>query len=59
MVNKKINRYQDNYFNKLMTSIKPKEKEIMNERVKIVDKNIKINENINDMINNIDKMIDE
>lgn len=58
-VNRKINKYQNNYFDKLITSIKPKEREIMNERVKIVDKNIKINENINDMINNIDKMIDE
>jgi hypothetical protein len=58
-VNKKINKYQNNYFDKLVTSIKPEEKEIMNERVKIADKNLKINETINDMIKGIDKIIDE
>ena len=58
-MNKKINKYHNNYFDKLVTSIKPEEKEIMNERVKIADKNLKINETINDMIKGIDKIIDE
>ena len=43
-------------FDKLLESMKPKDNKI--ERVKITDKNIKINKRINDMINDIDKIID-
>ena len=32
---------------------------VLNERVKITDKNVRINESIGNMINDIDKMIDE
>jgi hypothetical protein len=48
-----------NNFDNLIKTIKPNDEEIMNERVKITDKNIKINESISDMIKDIDKMIDE
>jgi hypothetical protein len=43
-------------FDKLLESMKPKDNRV--ERVKITDKNIKINKRINDMINDIDKIID-
>lgn len=58
-VNKKVAGWRQNYFDKLVSSIRPDEKEVLNERVKITDKNIKINETINDMIKGIDKMLDE
>jgi hypothetical protein len=56
---KKVNKYQNNYFGKLVDSIKPEDKEVINERVKVTDKNMKINETINDMISGIDKILDE
>ncbi len=56
---KKVKKHQDNYFGKLLNSIQPEEKEVMNERVKITDKNMKINETINGMIDDIDNMLDE
>lgn len=52
-------KYKNIYSDKLINSIIPTEKEIVNERVKFQDKNLKINENINSMINDIDKMLDE
>jgi hypothetical protein len=43
-----------------MDSIKNKDEDkVLNERVKIYDKSLKINEDINNIINNIDKMLDE
>lgn len=57
--NKKVNKYKDIYFGKLLNSFKKEDDIILNERVKISNKNIKINESINDMINDIDKMINE
>ena len=56
---KKVVKNKPNKFNNLLKSIKPKEETVLNERVKITDKNIKINESVNDMINHIDKMLDE
>ena len=49
-------RKKESDFDKLLESMKPKDNRI--ERVKITDKNIKINKRINDMINDIDKIID-
>jgi hypothetical protein len=54
-----IKRYinkNESDFDKLLESMKPKDNRV--ERVKITDKNIKINKRINDMINDIDKIID-
>ena len=41
-----------------MESIKPEHK-VKDEKIKIYDKNVKINENVNNMIKDIDKMLDE
>jgi len=43
----------------LVESIRPKNDKISEEKIKIYDKNIKVNENINSMIGDIDKMLDE
>lgn len=51
-------KYQGIYFNRLMESVKPKE-EILNEKTKIYDKTVKINEDITNMIKGIDKILDE
>ena len=56
---KKIKKHSDNYFDKLLKSVKKDSDEIINERVKVVDKSIRVNEAINDMIGGIDKMINE
>ena len=47
---------KESEFDKLLESMKPKDTKV--ERVKITDKNIKINKHITDMINDIDKIID-
>ena len=46
-------------FNNLVESINKEEDVILNERVKIYDKNIKINDDINSVIKDIDRMLDE
>lgn len=56
-INKKV---YSNSFDDLMDSIKNKDEDkVLNERVKVYDKSLKINEDINNIINNIDKMLDE
>jgi uncharacterized membrane protein YgcG len=50
-------KYQGRFVT-LVESIKPDEK-IKEEKVKIYDKNIKVNQNINTMIDDINKMLDE
>jgi len=57
-INKKVNKTS---FNSLVESIKTEDEEdvILNERVKVYDKNLKINEDINNIINDIDRMLDE
>lgn len=57
--NKKVNKHRDNYFTKLMNSINKSEDVVLNERVRVTDKNIKINESIGGMIDDIDKMLNE
>ena len=50
----------DRLFNKLVSSVNKKEEDIiLNERVKIYDKSLKINEDINNVIKDIDRMLDE
>ena len=56
---KRVEHISKVHSDKLINSISPKEEEVMNERVKITNKNIQINEAINDMIGDIDKMLDE
>ena len=57
--NKKVKKYQNNYFGKLLDSVKKSEDVILNERVKVTDKNVRINESIGNMIDDIDKMLNE
>lgn len=57
-INKKVNNTS---FNNLVESIKTDVEEdlILNERVKVYDKNLKINEDINNVINDINRMLGE
>lgn len=55
---KRTEKYQSRFVNVLVESVKPVDKN-KNEKIKIYDKNIKINENIDSMINDINKMLDE
>lgn len=62
LLNKKLaartKKYQDISFNRLLESIKPKDTK-ENESIKVYDKNVKINNGINEMIDDINKMLDE
>ncbi len=51
-------KYQDIYFNRLVESMRPND-EIIDEKIKLYDKNVKINEDISNMIKGIDKILDE
>jgi hypothetical protein len=54
----KVKKYQGRFVDVLVQSIKP-DKTITEDKIKIYNKNIKINEGINNMIDDIDKMLDE
>ena len=51
-------KYQSRFVNVLVESVKPEDNDKA-EKIKIYDKNIKINEGIDSMINDINKMLDE
>jgi hypothetical protein len=51
-------KYQKRFVDVLVESVKKNDKE-HDVRVKIYDKNVKINEDVNNMINDINKMLDE
>jgi hypothetical protein len=51
-------KYRGRFVDTLLESIEPVKKDVF-ERVKIYDKNVKINKDVNDMINGIDKMLGE
>jgi Bacteriophage T4-like portal protein (Gp20) len=51
-------KYQDIYFKRLMESMRPNE-EVIDERIKLYDKNVKVNEEISNMIKGIDKILGE
>ena len=55
---RRTKKYQDIYFNRLVESMRPNE-EIIDEKIKLYDKNVKINEDISNMIKGIDKILDE
>ena len=57
-LNDRTKKYQNIFIDRLVESIKPTviQKE---EKVKIYDKNVKINKDIDTMINDINKMLDE
>ena len=56
IINNKNKKYNKLYLDKLVDSLNVK-KEIINERVKIYDKTLKINEDITGMIDDIDEML--
>jgi glucose-6-phosphate isomerase len=51
-------KYQNRFVNKLIESVNS-EKNVMDENVKIYDKTVKINNDIDSMIKDINKMLDE
>lgn len=51
-------KYKNRFIDVLIDSVKPDNK-INEDKIKIYDKNIKINKNINNMIDDIDKMLNE
>jgi hypothetical protein len=55
---RRTKKYQDIYFNRLVESMRPNE-EVIDEKIKLYDKNVKINEDISNMIKGIDKILDE
>jgi hypothetical protein len=57
-LNKRTEKYRGRFVNTLIESIKPKTTHI-DEKVKVYDKNVKVNEEIDTMINGIDKMLGE
>ena len=57
-LNKRTKKYQNRFVNTLIESIKPDDT-VKYEKVKIYDKNLKINEDMNNMIDDIDKMLNE
>ena len=54
-LNERAGKYQNRFFNKLIDMVDHGEKPLDN--VKIVDKNVKINETVNNMIRDIDDML--
>ena len=54
---KKLITEKQNYVNKLLDVIDSNEKPLINERVVVYDKNLKINEHINSIIKDIDDML--
>jgi hypothetical protein len=57
-LNDRAKRYKGRFVDRLIESVKP-EPSKMADKVKIYDKNVKVNREIDDMINDIDKMLDE
>ena len=51
-------KYQANYLNRLVESVKSTESD-KEEKIKIYNKNLRINEDINSMINDIDKILED
>lgn len=57
-LDERTKKYQGRFVDRLIESVKP-EPSKMADKVKIYDKNVKVNKEIDDMINDIDKMLDE
>ena len=57
-LNERNKKYQEKFIDRLVESIKPTivQKE---EKVKIYDKNVRVNKDIDEMISDIDKKLDE
>jgi hypothetical protein len=57
-LDERTKKYQGRFVDRLIESVKP-EPSKMADKVKIYDKNVKVNKEIDEMINDIDKMLDE
>jgi hypothetical protein len=57
-LNERTKKYQGRFVERLIESVKSTPKEHV-EKIKIYDKNVKVNKEIDEMINDIDKMLDE
>ena len=57
-LHEKTKKYKAIYLDRLVESIKPSH-DLMDDKIKIYDKNVKINKDIDEMIDGIDKMLDE
>jgi uncharacterized membrane protein YgcG len=58
-LNERTQKYQNKWVDALVESVKPSEKNKSTEKVKIYDKTVKVNQTVNSMINDINKMLDE
>lgn len=57
-LNERLHKYQNVFVNRLIESIKPDKKNLV-KKTKIYDKSLRINDDINNMIENIDDMLNE
>jgi len=57
-LDEKKEKYRNIYVNRLLESIKPENTQ-KNEKIKVYDKNVKINKDIDSMIDDINKILDE
>jgi hypothetical protein len=57
-LDERTKKYQGKFMERLIESVKSTPKEQV-EKIKIYDKNVKVNKEIDEMINDIDKMLDE
>jgi hypothetical protein len=57
-LDERTKKYQGRFVERLIESVKSTPKEPI-EKIKIYDKNVKVNKEIDEMINDIDKMLDE
>jgi hypothetical protein len=58
-LNERTQKYQNKWVDALVESVKPSEKNKSTEKVKIYDKTVKVNQTVNSMIDDINKMLDE
>ena len=58
-LNERTKKYQSKWVDVLVESVKPSDKNKGIENVKIYDKTVKVNQTVNSMIKDIDKMLDE
>ena len=57
-LDERTKKYQGKFMDKLVESVKP-DRTPNSDKIKIYDKNVKINKNIDSMIDDINKMLDE
>lgn len=57
-LNQRTSKYKNTFIDKLIKSVKPNGS-VMDDKVKVYDKNVKINEGIDGMISDIDNMLNE